>query len=187
MIHINLLPIRAAQKKDKLRGQLLVTLLAFILTVGACGLVYSTLNSRVNEMKAEIARKEQRLQSLKKTLGEVAEFKKKKVELVGKLDILDKLKQAKGGPVHLLDQLSQSLSEKLWITSFKESGGAITLSGLAFNEEMVAQFLKNLEASPYYKNVELQVIEQATQSGVRVNKFNVVAKVEASAGKSVQR
>lgn len=187
MIHINLLPIRASQKKDKLRGQLLVMLLALILTAGACGVVYSSLNSQVNEMKAEIVRKEQRLQSLKKTLGEVAEFKKKKEELVGKLDILDKLKQAKSGPVHLLDQLSQSLSEKLWITAFKESGGAITLSGLAFNEEMVAQFLKNLEASPNYKNVELQVIEQATQSGVRVNKFNVVAKVEASAGKPVQR
>jgi len=42
MIHINLLPIRAAQKKDKLRGQLLVSLLALILTAGACGVVYSS-------------------------------------------------------------------------------------------------------------------------------------------------
>ncbi len=187
MIHINLLPSRASQKKDKMRGQLLALLLALIFTAGACGVVYSSLQNQVDDMKAEIARKEQRLQSLKKTLGEVAEFKKKKDELVGKLNVLDQLKQAKGGPVHLLDQLSLSLSEKLWLTSFKEAGGAITLSGLAFNEEMVAQFLKNLEASPNYKNVELQVIEQANQSGVRVNKFNVVAKVEASAAKPVQR
>ncbi len=117
----------------------------------------------------------------------MAEFKKKKEELVGKLDILGQLKQAKSGPVYLLDQLSQALSEKLWITAFKESGGTITLSGVGLNEEMVAQFLKNLESSPNYKNVELQVIEQATQAGVRVNKFNVVAKVETTPKASTQQ
>jgi len=187
MIHINLLPVRAAQKKEKLRGQMAVVVLALVLTAGACGAVYAALQMKVNTLNEDIANKEQRLQALKKALGEVAEFKKKKEELVGKLDILGQLKQAKSGPVYLLDQLSQALSEKLWITAFKESGGTITLSGVGLNEEMVAQFLKNLESSPNYKNVELQVIEQATQAGVRVNKFNVVAKVETTPKASTQQ
>ncbi|WP_432821210.1 PilN domain-containing protein [Trichloromonas sp.] len=179
MIHINLLPVRAAQKKEKLRSQIAVTILALILTIVACASVYASLLFKVDELKDEIASKEARIGQLKKVLGEVAAFKKKKEELVGKLDILSQLKDGKSGPVHLLDELSLVLPEKLWLSSFKESGGSVAISGVGLNEDMVALFLKNLEKSPYYKNVELQVIEQSTQAGVKTNKFNVVAKVEA--------
>jgi type IV pilus assembly protein PilN len=178
MMHINLLPVRAAQKKEKLRSQIAILVLSMVFTLVACGAVYATLMSSVDEIKADIANKEAKIKVLKKTLGEVAEFKKKKEELVGKLDILDQLKLGKTGPVHLLDELSLALPDKLWLTSFKESGGSVNLSGVALNEDTVALFLKQLERSPYYQSVELQVIEQASQSGVRVNKFNVVAKVE---------
>ena len=49
---------------------------------------------------------------------------------------------------------------------------------MAINEDDIASFLKQLEGSPYYRDVELQVIGQNTQSGVKLNKFNVVAKAE---------
>ncbi len=179
MIHINLLPVRAAQKKEKLRSQIAVTILALILTVVACGAVYASLLVKVDEVKDEIASTEAKIRDLKKVLGEVTQFKKKKEELSGKLAILDQLKDGKSGPVHLLDELSMVLPDKLWLTSFKESGGDVTISGVGMNEDVVAMFLKRLEKSPYYKNVELQVIEQSSQAGVKTNKFNVVAKVEA--------
>jgi type IV pilus assembly protein PilN len=178
MMYINLLPVRAAQKKEKLRDQIAILILSMVVTVVACGVVYATLMSSVDEMKADIANKQAKIKVLKKTLIEVAEFKKKKEALVGKLDTLDQLKLGKTGPVHLLDELSLVLPDKLWLTSFKESGGSVTLSGVALNEDTVALFLKRLEKSPYYRSIELQVIEQASQSGVRVKKFNLVAKVE---------
>jgi len=179
MIHINLLPVRAAQKKEKLRGQIIVTILALGLTCAACSAVYASLQLKVSDLKDEISSKEAKIKALKKQLGEVAEFKKKKAELAGKLDVLDKLKEGKSGPVHLLDELSRALPDKVWLTSYKESGGSVSISGVGLNEDVVARFLKNLEQSPYYKNVELQVIEQSSQSGMKTNKFSIQAKVEA--------
>jgi len=178
MIRINLLPVRAAQKKEKLRGQLIVLICALAVTLGLCGVVYISLLMKVESVKDEIAGTEQKIRSLKKALGEVAEFKKKKSEFAGKLETLEQLKQGKSGPVHLLDELSNVLPAKIWLTSFKESGGSITIVGMAINEDDIASFLKQLEGSPYYRDVELQVIEQNTQGGVKVNKFNVVAKAE---------
>jgi type IV pilus assembly protein PilN len=179
MMHINLLPVRAAQKKEKLRGQVVVLILSVLITVGVCGVAYAALLSSVDKVNKSIRVKEEKIRVLKKTLGEVTEFKKKKANLAEKLDILEKLKDGKSGPVHLLDELSLALPDKLWLESFKESGGTIDLSGVALSEEKVALFLKQLNQSPYYKDVELQVIEQKSQSGVRVSKFKVVAKVEA--------
>ncbi len=178
MIRINLLPVRAAQKKEQLRGQIAILVVGLTVAVVGCGIGHATILKKVSKQKEEVARKEVEISQLKKKLGEVAQFKKKKKELSGKLEILDTLKEGKTGPVRLLDELSQVLPEKLWLTKFKESGGSVSLDGVGLSEEVVAQFLKQLEESPYYRNVELQVTQQGTAGGVKVQKFSLAAKVE---------
>jgi type IV pilus assembly protein PilN len=178
MIRINLLPVKAAQKKEKLRGQILLLLSGMVITVVACAGVYVSLLAKIAAAQEEIVQKQAESERLQKLIGEVGRFKKLQEELQGKLDVLNKLKEGKTGPVHLLDELSKALSESMWLTSFKESGGAVSLSGVGLNEETVAQFLRNLEASPYYQNVELQVVEQVQQGAFKLQKFDVTCKVE---------
>lgn len=173
MIRINLLPVRASQKKEKLRNNLVVLLAAVLVTIAGCGVVYASLLATISAERDAIAAKEAEIQSLKKDIGEVAQFKKLQEELRGKLDVLSKLKDGKTGPIHLLDSLGQTVPDKLWLTSFKETGGAVSISGLGLNEETVAQFLRDLNASPYFTGVELQVIEQVSQSGTKLHKFDL--------------
>ena len=40
MIRINLLPVKAAQKKEMLQGQMIVVALAMIVTLGICAAAY---------------------------------------------------------------------------------------------------------------------------------------------------
>jgi type IV pilus assembly protein PilN len=176
MIRINLLPVRANQKKDKLRNNLMVAAATFIVTAAGCGVVYASLLATLSDERNSIAAKEAEIQSLKKDIGEVAQFKKRQEELRGKLDVLNKLKDGKTGPVHLLDSLGQVVPDKLWLTSFKETGGAISMSGLGLNEETVAQFLRDLNDSPYFAGVELQVIEQVNQGGTKLHKFDLTCR-----------
>ena len=178
MIRINLLPAKAAQKKEMLRGQLIILLLAVVAVLAGCAGVYASLVSRVNTEKEEIAKVESEINNLRKTIGEVGRFKKLQAELQGKLDVLGKIKEGQTGPVHLLDELRKSLPEKLWITSFKESGGSVSLQGVGLNEATVAQFLQNLESSSYYQGVELRVIEQIPASGRKLQRFDVTCRVQ---------
>jgi type IV pilus assembly protein PilN len=160
MIRINLLPLKAAQKKEKLRGQLIFLAISICLSLVGCFFVYGTLLTRISTEKKSIAEKEAESARLQKDIGEVAHFEKLQKELRGKLDVLDKIKAARSGPVHLMDEISMALPEKLWITSFKENAGSIDVSGIGFTEEIVAEFLNRLEESPFYRNVELKIIEQ---------------------------
>lgn len=178
MIRINLLPVKAAQKKEMLRGQLVILALSIILVLMGCAGVYTSLLNKMSAEREEIAQKENEINSLRKAIGEVGRFKKMQKELQGKLDVLEKLKEGQTGPVHLLDELGKALPEKLWLVSFKESGGSISLQGIGLNEETVAKFLRNLEDSLYYQNVELKVIEQATVSGRKLQKFDVICKTQ---------
>jgi len=178
MIRINLLPVRAAQKKARLQGQLIVLALTLVLTGLICGGLYATIAVKISAEEKEIAKIEKEISRLKKTLGEVAQFKKLQKEFQGKLDVLAKLKEKKTGPVHLLDELSRVLPDKLWLSSFKESGGAVSIKGVGLNEATVARFMRDLEASPYYRQVELRVTEQTKQSGMKLQKFDIACRAE---------
>jgi len=179
MIRINLLPVKAVQKREMLRGQLIVVVLALALVLVACGGVYSMLLGKMSSEQKMIAAKESEISHLRKSIGEVGRFKKLQKELRGKLEVLDKLKKGRTGPVHLLDELSRSVPEKLWLESFSESNESIALRGTGTDEETVATFLRDLEASPYYRNVELQGVEQRTQGAQKFNTFSVKAQVES--------
>ena len=178
MIRINLLPVRAAQKKERLRGQLVVLVLSIVLVLAACFAAYMSLSVRIDDVRADIEQKQQEAVQLRKAIGEVGRFKKKQEELRGKLEVLNQLKENRSGPVRLLDELSKAIPSRVWIDSFSESNGNIRISGIGLNEETVADFLQKLEASPYYQGIELQVIEKATNSGRQVERFSVKARVE---------
>jgi type IV pilus assembly protein PilN len=179
MIRINLLPIRAVQRKERLRGQVIVLALFLILVSAGCAAAYASIVSKLEAENQGIARTQDELNQLRKDLGEVAQYKKLQGELQGKLDVLAQLKSARSGPVRLLDDLSNALPERLWLTSYKETGGSISISGVGLNEKTVAEFLRDLEASPSYRNVELRVIEQITQGDQRLHKFDLTCRAVA--------
>jgi type IV pilus assembly protein PilN len=183
MIRINLLPVRAAQKKEKLRGQVIVLIGFLVITVLICAGAYGSMQVRISGVNDEIRQNQAEIDRLKKTIGEVAHFKKLQEELRGKLDVLDQLKAGKIGPVHLLDELSMAVPDRLWIDSFKESGGKISINGVGLTEEVVADFMRRLDSSPYFQKVELQVIEQAGQGGRKLQKFSLNCNVESPAAK----
>ena len=183
MIKINLLPVRAAQKKERLRAQISVLLLCLIMVFIACGFLFIQKKSAIDRVTAEIAEIDAQNRALQKKIGQVRDFEKKKADLEKKLKVLASLKENKSGPVHLLDELSNALPDNLWLTSFKEDGGRITLSGIADAEKTVALFMKSLDASPYYQRIELSVTEQTKVGDNKMQKFTLDCSTESPSSK----
>jgi type IV pilus assembly protein PilN len=178
MIRINLLPVRAALKKEKLHSQLSILILCIILVCIGCGALYVQQKITNNNIKDEIVAIEQKNKELKNKIGQVKDYEKKKVDLEQKLGILKTLKDGKSGPVHLLDELSAALPEKIWLTKFSEKNGSIKLVGVADSEKTVAVFMRSLDISSYYKNIELSVTEQTKVGDRKMQKFALNCKVE---------
>jgi type IV pilus assembly protein PilN len=178
MIRINLLPVRAAQRKERLRSQLSIFFLCMILVCIGCGALYVQKAATIKAVRGEIATINQKNNELRKKIGQVKDFEKKKAELEKKLAVLKTLKDGKSGPVHLLDELSAALPDKLWLTKFSEKSGQVNLAGVADSENTVAVFMKRLDSSPYYKNVELAVTEQTKAGDRKMQKFTLNCSVE---------
>ncbi len=173
MIRINLLPVKAAQKKEMLKGQLMVVVLALIVTFGVCGAAFTYVTGEVESKQEKIDQKNAQILQLQKKIGEVNQFKKRQQDLRAKLDVLEKLKEARVGPLYIMDALYEALPEKLWITKLQLSGDRASISGIGVNEETVAIFMRNLENSDFFSGVELRVTQQITQDNIKFQQFDL--------------
>ena len=173
MIKINLLPVRAAKKKEVVQQQMAVLVIVLVGVLLVCGAVYGVTYMKISAARKNIAASEEELNQLKKKIGEIDNIKKLQAEVKKKLDVLAQLRKEKAGPASRLAKLSGSAPEKLWLTKYVESGANVSVSGVALNEDLIAEFMRNLQEAGDFTNVELMVSEQQTSGGMKTKRFDL--------------
>src|ERR1700682_3649052 len=135
MIRINLLPVRAAKKREFGRQQLVLFVLLLVLAGIGNYFVYNRFESELRSLDKQIATTRTEIAQLEKTIGEVKSIKDDKKALEDKLKILDTLKKGRTGPVKVLDELASVVPQKVWILEFSEQNGGGVVNGPGGNTE----------------------------------------------------
>jgi len=177
MIHINLLPVRESRRVEAVKRELAIAGLAGVVIAGLCGATFIVVQAQVSDVKAENKQLQDDIANLKSIVARVDEIDELKQELQRKLDVIGQLKRNKTGPVHMLDELSNATPEKLTLQTVDEVGGRLTLNGYAVNNEIISQFLSNLEQSDWFDEVYLIEIDQEERNGYKVKQFSVTARL----------
>lgn len=180
MIKINLLPVRAAKKKETAFQQITIFCVVVFLVGAIVMSLYFVKRVQVSAAKNDITAANNKINELKTKIGKLEELKTLKEQVKKKLDVLSQLRKNKTGPAQRLTTLSDITPEQLWLTSYSESGSDVKISGMAFNEELIAQFMRTLEASTDFMSVELSVSEQSEVAGTKLKKFDITMKLEAA-------
>jgi type IV pilus assembly protein PilN len=180
MIKINLLPVRAAKKKETAIQQFIIAGIAAFLVAAIVVSLYVVKRVQINAARDDIAAANSKINELKTKIGKLEELKTLKEQVKKKLDVLSQLRKNKTGPAQRLATLSDLTPEKLWLTNYSESGQDIKISGIAFTEELIALYMKSLEASNDYMSVELLVSEQTEMSGTKLKKFDLSMKLKTA-------
>ena len=79
-------------------------------------------------------------------------------------------------PVRLLDEVYLTLEDDLWLGSFQQSGdgrAGMGISGSALSNPVVSNYLRNLEESGYFGNVELIVSQSREIGSQNVRDFQI--------------
>jgi type IV pilus assembly protein PilN len=156
MVRINLLPVRVSKKKEAGKQQLVI--FAVVLAAGLA-INYAWASTRGAELKSrqqKVARTKEDIAQLERIIGEVRNIKEQQQSLQQKLDVLERLKAGRIGPVRMLDELATVTPRQLWLTKMDEKGGAITLTGTAVSIDDVSAFMTALKNSKYFTKVELR-------------------------------
>ena len=157
MIRINLLPFRAARKKENIKRQITVYGLVIVLLFTVMAYYFLQLNSTLSDLKDKEKAVRAELKTYQKTVRKINQLEKKIKQIKSKLAVIRRLEKNKTGPVHLLEEITLAVpKDKLWLSSFKESKGSLKLTGTAMDNETVALFMTNLSKSAYITRVELE-------------------------------
>ena len=177
MIRINLLPFRAARKKENIRRQVSIFLLslAFMLIVlfyynWSLGSKIDGLNAQINETKTE-------LKKYNKINKEIATIKKKLSNLKKKMAVMDTLEANRFEPTRLLDVMTQVIvPRRMWFTSLQSKGNAVKINGIALDNKTVADFMVRLENSGLFREVDLKTLKQRKVRKSNLKSFQINCK-----------
>jgi type IV pilus assembly protein PilN len=183
MLRINLLPIRQLKKRAKARNQIIGVVAVFCCVLVLLGLAGALQASRMSAIQQDINAKTKEKNSFNEVIKELADLEKKRLDLNNKITIINKLKTDSSLTVHILDEVAKLIdNNRMWITSFSQSGSTLILAGFALDNQTVAQFMDELKfQSPYVKSVSLTNSSLAAVSGTELKAFALTCSVSAPA------
>lgn len=176
MIEINLLPHREARRVADLRQTAGVLALGLVLVFGVIAMVDRAQDAALEKAGATIRQLETDIARYKPEQDKVQAFKAKRIQLEDKIDVIRGLDRARSGPVRIMDELSRNTPERLWLTSLSTEGTQITVEGDSLDTSVVADFLRSLNASPFFTEVDLErTFSGAQVEGVKFVHFVITA------------
>ncbi len=176
MIRINLLPFRAARKKENIRRQVSIFILSVILVVVIMGGIGWLKSQELSSLKERKQRVEAELVTYQETIKKIESLEKQIAEITKKLNVIKELEEQKTGPVRLLDQVAMAVpKDKLWLTEFVEKEGRLTLTGTAMDNETVSLYMTELEKADLITDVGFKSARTRTiaDQKLRVSDFSL--------------
>ena len=160
MILINLLPHREEKRRQRKRAFFAALAASAVLGLAIAGAWYGVLQqltsaqqARNDFLKAEITRLEAQIKDIATLRAEIEALKARQ-------KAVEDLQTDRNVPVYLLDELVKQTPEGIYLTSVKQNGQVVLVTGMAQTNERVSEFLRNtLYNSPWLERPELVEIK----------------------------
>jgi type IV pilus assembly protein PilN len=177
MIKINLLEVEKERRGRKTvvatgggggGGGIPTAILALViigLALAAFLVHYFVKKSNLAALKKEVAQLTIRKKELEPYIKRVDELERRRNELAKKNYAIEELRSNRTIPVHIMDEISRSLPEYLWLTVVSLKGPLLSIDGETLQEQAIPTFMKNLDASQFIGTTRLIETKQRTASG----------------------
>jgi type IV pilus assembly protein PilN len=162
VILINLLPHREEKRLQRKR--------AFFVSLAACavaglaivGAWYSVLQQMTSAQESRNAFLKKEIAELDTRIKDIATLRSEIDALKARQRAVEDLQTDRNVPVHLLNELVRQTPEGVYLSTIKQSGQVVLVTGVAQTNERVSEFLRNtLYNSPWLEKPELVEIKAA--------------------------
>ena len=173
MAKINLLPWREEERRQQTK-QFGVT--AMVTGLIAAGVVFAGSKFAQNKIDYQQSRNDymqREIDKLKAELKEIEELESTKSNLLARMDIIQELQTKRPQVVHTFQELAERVPEGAYLLSMKQDNDKLSLEGRADSNARVSTLMRNLDASDWFKQPGLEVIQSAKNSGVSTFKLRL--------------
>jgi type IV pilus assembly protein PilN len=159
MARINLLPWRDDRRQIRKREFWTQMGVAAALSAVAVFAGMSFMDHQNEQQELRNSYLTQQIAELDKKIVEIKDLEKRKAKLLKKKEIIENLQGDRSLMVHIFEQLARTIPDGVALTALKQTADSILLDGKAQSEARVAQYMRNLDDSPYLKDTDLNTVE----------------------------
>ena len=168
MIRINLLAVERerARKRVFIPAAHRVTIGASLILLGTALLVgwwFWSLRQESARLDDELARADVETRQVRSVLEQVRKFESRKALLQQRVSLIEELRKGQNAPVHLLDEISKSLPERLWLSEMTQTGADFAMVGMTDSHTAVSDFIANLESTKWFRK-PVEIVDSLVQS-----------------------
>lgn len=165
MSKINLLPWR--QERRKLRQQEFVAIVAGVAVIAVALVLFAhmALSKQMSDQDEKNVYIRSEITRLDGQIKEIDELQKRRDELLSRMKVIQGLQGHRPVIVRVFDELARVLPEGVFIRTLTREGDTFRMEGSAESPTQVSTFMRNLDASPWFKSPVLSTVT-ADQQGV---------------------
>ena len=173
MARINLLPWREERRVELKKEFFVITGLVAAVAVFIIFAWQMGLNSAIDYQKSRNGFMEKRIAELNQQVREIADIRKKKSELVARMDVIQSLQGNRPEIVHIFDQIVRTLPDGVFYNEIVRSGNSLSLKGTAESNNRVSSLMRQLDASEWFSNPNLTGVTANRAAGEYANDFQL--------------
>jgi type IV pilus assembly protein PilN len=157
MIRINLLTTdraktaKATAVMPEARRVTIGATLVLLVTVLGLGWWFWSLQQQSRLLDIDIASAELDTKQLRAVLSKVQKFEARKAQLQQRVTLIEQLRKGQTAPARVLDQISRSVPDRLWLADMKQTGTEFTLDGYATTMTALSDFVASIEDTKWFK------------------------------------
>ncbi len=178
MIRVNLLPPEQRKKVKPVPGVLVLSTFITVAAILVLGGITFFLINKTSDLKADKTLKEKRLAELQTMIKEIKDYEKDNKSFQDRNNVIEQLRKNQNIPLILLDEISELLPKGVWLTSLNESGGVVNISGYAFTNPDIVNYVENLKKSEKLIEAALLESRNVTIDNISVYQFKLTFRVK---------
>ncbi len=159
MAHVNLLPWRAERRKQREREFYMQLVAAFIVGLGLLLLWIFWMDQRIDNQNERNAYLQTEIKQLDVRIAKIKDLEKVREHLLARKQIIEQLQADRSQMVHLFDELVKTIPSSARLTGMKQNGQSMSLDGVAQSNASVAEYMRNVEISPWMGHADLRKTE----------------------------
>lgn len=158
----------AKEKKGISRSPLILILLLLVSVV-----LHFNQKSTLNRERSLLDQARQEKRQLQSVLTILTELEEQKSTFQRKISLINRLKSHQQSAVTILDELSRRLPDWVWLTETAFKDQKIRIKGKALTNNLIADFISNLEDYPNFSRVNFISSTQQLEKGITYFDFSL--------------
>jgi type IV pilus assembly protein PilN len=158
MSKINLLPWRQELRKQRQQEFVAIVAAVAIVAVAIILFVNMALSKQISDQEEKNQYIKSEITRLDGQIKEIDDLQKRKEQLLSRMKVIQDLQGRRPVIVRVFDELVRVIPEGVYLRSLSRTGDTFKMDGVAENAGQVSTFMRNLEASPWFKDPLLSTV-----------------------------